>query len=110
MFTSAMSNTYQNSNYREIKMSEVDETLEDRGEKYGASFLEQSSIAQNLKSIVRNSPNWPQMRVDMRESVDMICTKLSRICYGDPKEIDSWHDIQGYARLIEKELTGQPDK
>ena len=87
-------------------MSEdVEKTLEECGKKYGGSFLEQSSISQNLKSIVRNSPNYKTMRVDQRESLDMICTKISRICYGDPNEVDSWHDIQGYARLIERQIT-----
>ena len=79
----------------------VDQTLKERGEKYGGSFLEQSQIAQQLKNTARNAPNWQQMRVDKREAVEMICTKLSRILYGDHDDLDSWHDIQGYARLIE---------
>lgn len=82
----------------------VEETLEDRNKKYGGSFLEQSQIAQQLKNIAHNAPNWNQMRVDKRESIEMICTKLSRILYGDHCNIDSWHDIQGYARLIERQL------
>lgn len=85
-------------------MVDVDETLKDRERIYGASFLDQSQIAQSLKTIIRNSPNWKRMRVDQRESLEMIATKISRICYGDPNEVDSWHDIQGYARLIEREL------
>lgn len=82
----------------------VDDTLEERGKKYGASFLEQSRYSQQLKNIIHNSPNWNQMMVDEREALEMICTKISRICYGDLKEPDNWHDIQGYARLIEKRL------
>lgn len=82
----------------------VDKTLQERGEKYGGSFLEQSQIAQQLKNTARNAPNWSQMRVDKREAIEMICTKLSRVLFGDHNDIDSWHDIQGYACLIEKRL------
>jgi len=85
-------------------MSTVEETLKDRDDRYGGSFLEQSQIAQQLKNIVHNSPNWAQMRVDKREALEMIMTKVSRICYGDHNDTDSWHDIQGYAALIEREL------
>ena len=32
------------------------------------------------------------------------CNKLARICNGDPFYHDSWHDVSGYARLVEIEL------
>ena len=83
---------------------EVDQTIKEREDKYGGSFLEQSQIAQNLKTALKDSPNWSRMRVDQREALEMIATKISRILYGDPNYIDSWHDIVGYARLIEREL------
>lgn len=35
-----------------------------------------------------------------RESIDMIMTKLARICCGDPDYMDSWVDIAGYAMLV----------
>lgn len=90
-------------------MSSVDETLKERGEKYGGSFLEQSQIAQQLKNVLHNSPNWNQMRVDKREALEMLATKISRICYGDHNDLDNWHDIQGYARLIERALIAERD-
>jgi hypothetical protein len=38
----------------------------------------------------------------MKESVDMICHKIARIVNGgQPQEIDHWHDIAGYAKLVE---------
>jgi hypothetical protein len=40
----------------------------------------------------------------MQESLDMICHKMARILNGNPYHFDSWHDIIGYARLIESEL------
>jgi hypothetical protein len=41
---------------------------------------------------------------DMKESLDLICNKISRIVNGDPWYHDSWHDIIGYARLVEERL------
>ncbi len=85
-------------------MEDIDKTLEERGKVYGSSFLEQAQVAQLLKTMARNSPNYNRMRVDQRESTDMILTKLSRILNGDPNDVDSWRDIAGYARLIMVEL------
>lgn len=34
----------------------------------------------------------------------MIAGKIARIINGDPNYVDSWHDIAGYATLIEQEL------
>ena len=34
----------------------------------------------------------------------MIASKIARIVNGDPDYADNWHDIAGYARLVEKEL------
>lgn len=84
----------------------IDQTLEDRGKQYGGSYAEQAEIVQALKKIAHNAPQWDGMSADKKESIDLIFTKLSRILYGNPDHHDSWHDIIGYARLIEKELDG----
>lgn len=34
--------------------------------------------------------------------------KQARILNGDPNYADSWHDIAGYATLVEQELAGTP--
>ena len=34
----------------------------------------------------------------------MITNKMARIVNGDPNYIDNWHDIAGYATLVEQEL------
>jgi hypothetical protein len=36
----------------------------------------------------------------------MICHKLGRIAAGDIDYADSWHDIAGYAKLVEDRLNG----
>jgi len=37
----------------------------------------------------------------------MVVHKISRILNGNPNNIDSWHDIVGYASLVEKRLNGE---
>jgi hypothetical protein len=61
-----------------------------------------------MKLLIRMSPNWFDMDPDMRESVDMIATKMGRIAYGDPSHLDSWVDIAGYAKLVVYRLQGTP--
>lgn len=36
---------------------------------------------------------------EQRQSIEMICDKLSRIIAGDPSHRDHWDDIAGYAAL-----------
>lgn len=81
----------------------VDATLQERGNRYG-SFKEQARIVQNIKHAYINSPNWAFLEPDVREALDMIAGKISRILNGDPNYTDSWHDIAGYARLVEERL------
>jgi hypothetical protein len=81
----------------------VEDTLQERKITCG-DFLTQAGCAQLLKQTIRNTPNWKSLRVDQRESLEMICTKMSRILHGDKNHIDSWHDISGYATLIEATL------
>ena len=44
---------------------------------------------------------------DMRESLEMVAHKVARILNGNPTNVDSWHDIAGYAALVEKRLRGE---
>ena len=43
--------------------------------------------------------NYPNMPPYMRESLDIICSKISRMVTGDWKHADNWRDIQGFAKL-----------
>ena len=42
----------------------------------------------------------------MRESLEMLAHKVARILNGNPDYVDSWHDVSGYATLVEKRLKG----
>lgn len=81
----------------------VDNTLAERGKTYG-EFHEQARITQELKHAMRRSQNWAGLTHEASEALEMIASKIARILNGDPNYIDSWHDIVGYARLIEKRL------
>ncbi len=81
----------------------VDDTLNERQSGYG-EFKDNAAIAQDLKHIIHHTPNFYQMPADMQEALEMIASKMSRILNGDMNHIDSWHDISGYATLVEKRL------
>ena len=83
--------------------SSIEKTLADRGGKYG-DFREQGRITQNLKRAMHDSPNWPDIPSYMREGLDLIQNKVSRMLNGDPFYDDNIHDIIGYAKLIQDRM------
>lgn len=87
----------------DIALSPIEQTLRDRNETHG-KFATQALISQSMKKRVRDGKNWSNMDADMRESIDMILHKVARIVNGDPYHLDSWHDISGYATLVENRL------
>jgi len=82
--------------------------LEDRGASYG-DYTSQALVAQRLKRIVHSAQTRADMGAVQRESLDLICTKMSRILTGDPRHVDSWVDIAGYAQLVVDRLRGVED-
>lgn len=85
-------------------MSEaIDETLQQRGQRYG-DFKGHADITQGIKAVMQDGAQWKNLSDDKKEALEMIAHKIGRILNGDPNFHDSWHDIIGYARLIEKDL------
>jgi hypothetical protein len=86
----------------------VDETLAERGSRYG-SFVGHANITQDLKRVVRIylDARKKELAPDQQEALDMIMHKIGRIINGDPNYADSWHDIAGYATLVDKRLQGE---
>jgi len=78
-------------------------TLIQRGNRYG-SFETQSELCQRLKHAMRGHSGWCNLNEAQQESIEMIQHKVARIINGDPNYADSWHDISGYATLIENML------
>lgn len=81
----------------------IDETLEERGTRYG-SFPEHARITQDLKRVMARSPKWDSLKDDQKEALEMIAHKIGRILNGDPDYHDSWHDIVGYTKLVADRL------
>lgn len=79
------------------------DTLKERQERYG-EFVDNATIAQNLKDELRTYKGWDGLTSDMKEALDMIQTKISRILSGNNAYPDNWHDIQGFAKLVENKL------
>jgi hypothetical protein len=86
-----------------IPEGNVDVVLEQRGQRYG-NFMGQAIIVQGLKAVMRDAPNWEGLDDDMKEALEMVALKIGRILNGDPTYRDSWTDILGYVRLVEKKL------
>jgi len=84
----------------------IDETLNSRELNYGA-FIDHAEIAQALKDEMWRAPKWAALDPDMKEALEMVQHKIARILNGNPTVTDSWHDIAGYVRLVERRLQGE---
>jgi hypothetical protein len=91
--------------------TKVDATLAERGNRYG-DFTDHAKIAEVLHGVlVGDTPagkfntSWGVMQPFQRQALRVIADKIARILNGDPDYVDNWHDIQGYAKLVEERLT-----
>lgn len=82
-----------------VPVAGVHATIADRQRIYG-DFGEVAALAQKLKNAIHAS-DYYLMGESHREALDMICSKIARIVCGDHNHADSWHDISGYATLVE---------
>lgn len=96
-------------NYVEVidlnKSNDLVNVLAQRGSRYGA-FIDNATVSQDIKCIMEQSDNWNQLDNDMKEALQMIAHKISRILTGDFMYDDSWIDIAGYAKLVSNRLQG----
>lgn len=81
----------------------LDKTLAERGGRYG-DFTQHSEIAQDIQDAMRKHPRWGCLRPVQKQALTVIADKIARIISGDPEYADNWHDIQGYAKLVEDRL------
>lgn len=93
-------------NLEENMANDVNTTLYERGKRYGL-FTGHACVTQALKREMYRSGKWVGLDDDQREALEMIAHKIGRILNGDPNYADSWHDIAGYATLVEKRLNGE---
>jgi hypothetical protein len=81
---------------------EIEDILKEREKSHG-NFLRVSETSQKLKfeALMATSSKIESYK---RESIEMILHKIARIICGDSNHLDSWQDIEGYARLVSNEL------
>ena len=78
-------------------------TLQERGKRYG-EFADHAVIAQRIQDAMRAAPGWANLAADQKQALTVIADKIARMLNGDPSYIDNWHDIIGYATLVEQRL------
>jgi len=78
-------------------------TLNERGARYG-SFEDQAFLAEKLNQVFPLGGSWMTMAPDQKEAFRLFANKMARILNGDADYSDSWHDIAGYATLVDQRL------
>lgn len=86
-------------------MTDVDETLNQRGVTYG-KFKDLATISRALKDVMQYTDGWERLECDQAEALEIVALKIARILNGDPNYSDSWVDIAGYAKLVADRLEG----
>ena len=91
-------------------MSNINDTLEGRGTKYG-DWKNHAQISQDIQNAIikgwfsrGDGQDWNEVPAYMSEALTMIAQKIGRIINGDPFYDDSWRDIAGYATLVVNQL------
>jgi len=79
-------------------MPDINATLDERSTTHG-DFSQVGAVAQTLKRILRETPNWKALNPAQQEALEMDMAKTARILCGSPNEQDHWFDKAGYATL-----------
>lgn len=87
-------------------MTELNKILSERGDQYG-DFADVAATAKEIQEsvLLRCGPLEPFIVI----AIQNIAMKLSRAANGNPKYIDNWVDIAGYAQLVANELKAGGD-
>ena len=84
-------------------MPEINDILKERGSRYG-DFGVQSQTAQAIREAFKDSLNWEVLPPYMREGLDLVAVKISRMLCGDFMYMDNVVDIIGYMTLVKTEM------
>lgn len=87
----------------------IESTLAERGQRYG-SFAEHAAIAQSLQDVMRGQSGWSALAPDQKQALTVIADKIARMLNGDPSYRDNWHDIVGYAKLVDDRMAAEEAK
>jgi hypothetical protein len=77
--------------------------IKERAKTHG-DYSANAHVAQGLKEHMRASARWALLTEDMRESLELIATKIGRILSGNAHHVDHWRDGAGYFELIADKL------
>lgn len=94
------------SDVEEARLHGIDATLAERGNRYG-SFEDHAKIAQDLQRVIRTAhggKGWANLADDQRQALTTMTDKIARMLNGDPTYRDNWHDIVGYAKLVDDRM------
>lgn len=82
------------------KLKSVSETLKERQQQYGC-FEDVAMVTRKIMDAIEWARGKDKLPEPHHEALHMIASKIARIVNGDCNHKDSWHDIGGYAKLIE---------
>lgn len=85
----------------------IEETLNQRNNVHG-NYARSAGVKDKVLEEFSKTDNWKKLGAEGRQTVRMIVEKLGRIMYGDCFFPDHWHDIAGYAMLMEKFCNDRP--
>ena len=85
-------------------IDKTQETLNDRQSTYG-DFKDVAQTTEQLFQVIKGGASFVDFTDEQRMALYMICSKIARLTNGDVNYIESWHDISGYATLIENSLS-----
>lgn len=87
-------------------MNDTYKLLAEREKTHG-NYEETARISQAIKSAMNTSDGWPALESDMKESLELIATKIGRIISGDRESKEHWEDISGYAILVSRRIESE---
>uniref|UniRef100_A0AB39C8U9 DUF6378 domain-containing protein n=1 Tax=Acinetobacter phage vB_AbaM-SPB TaxID=3236747 RepID=A0AB39C8U9_9CAUD len=86
----------------------VEGTLAERQKTYGC-FEDVATVTEEIIKALKIG-NYDNMPNPHKMAMYMIASKMARLANGDHNHLDSWHDIGGYSKLIEKLIGGENEK
>jgi hypothetical protein len=86
----------------QVRQQSIEATLAERQSTYG-NFEDVAFVTENIMSVLGSVRvnGLSELPTTHRMALYMIASKMARIVNGDFNFIESWHDISGYAKLVE---------
>ena len=92
----------------QVRKQTIEQTLAERQSTYG-NFEDVAFVTENIMAVLSmaRTNGLSDLPHTHRMALYMSASKMARIVNGDPEYFDNWHDIGGYAKLIEKLIKGE---